>query len=229
MNGKRFCFTACTFAALVLGAGGSTLAQGPQLPQHLSGVISDYTPVLPATYKPQGPWEMRGHWSLDLKERSSKADFSAFFTMELSDSGVVQAKKDPTLSASRAAHTHHIVMTDATVSTEPADLTDIAKCPSFAPQGPANTPRFVVTGTANFISGNGNDAPFESNGMALSTLYVCVSGGTYNEPGVVTPEVEYSNMTLVMVGPAANKHFGPNPINGVVRFPHRDNGNDWGH
>ena len=228
MNGKRFWFIACIFAALVLGAGSAALGQGPQLPQHLSGVISDYTPLLPTTYSPQGPWEMRGHWSLDLKGKSSKADFSAFFTMELSDSGVAQAGADPTKAVSRAAHAHHIVMTEATVSTDPADLTDITKCPPFNPQSPANTPRFVVIGTANFISANGNDAPFEKNGAALSTLYVCVSGATYNEPGV-TPEVEYSNMTLILVGPAADKHFGPSPINGVVRFPHKDNGNDWGH
>jgi hypothetical protein len=226
MNGKRFWFTASIFAVLVVGAGIAALAQDPQPPQHLSGIISDYTPLLPTSFSPQGPWEMRGHWSLDLKGRSSKADFSAYMTMELSDSGVAQAKGDPTKAASRLAHTHHIVMTDATVSTDPVDLTDITKCPSFSP---ANTPRFVVMGAANFISGNGNDAPFEKNGTSLSTLYVCISGATYDQPGVITPEVKYSNMTVVMVGPAADKHFGPNPINGVVRFTHKDNGDDHGH
>jgi hypothetical protein len=200
-------------AVMVLAVATSALAQDPASPEHLSGIISDYTPLLPTTYSPRGPWEMHGHWFLHLKDNSDKADFSAYMTMELSDSGVAAAGGDLTNPASRGAHTHHIVMTDATVSTDATDLGDPNKCPTFSPP---NTPRFVVKGTANFISGNGNDAPFEKNGTSLSTLYVCISGATYDQPGV-TPEVQYSNMTLVMVGPAADKHFGPQAIHGVVR------------
>lgn len=209
-------------AVMVFAVASVALAQDPPPPVHLTGIISDYTPELPATYSPRGPWEMRGHWSLHLKGQSGKADFSAYMTMELSDFGVAVAGADPTKAASRKAHTHHIVMTDGTVSTDPIDLTDPAKCPAFSP---SNTPRFVVTGTANFISGNGNDGPFENNGTTLSTLYVCISGATYNTAGV-TPEVPYSNMTLTMVGPAADKHFGPQPINGVVRFVQNDDNDD---
>jgi hypothetical protein len=220
MKGKTLQCALRIAALLVFAIGTGALAQDPPLPQHLSGIISDYTPLLPSSYSPRGPWEMRGHWSLDLEGRSGKAHFSAYMTMELSDAGVAENRGDPTMAASRMAHTHHIVMTDGTISTDSADLSDISKCPTFSP---ANTPRFLVSGTANFISGNGNDAPFEKNGTALTTLYVCISGATYDNPAV-TPEVEFSNITLTMVGPAASKHFGPQAINGVVRFPRpRDN------
>jgi hypothetical protein len=222
MKSKTLWWAVRVVGVLVLAAATGALAQDPPLPEHLSGTLSDYTPELPTTYNPRGPWEMRGHWSLHLKDRSDKADFSAYVAMELSDSGVAVAGADPTKAASRSAHTHHIVMTDATVSTDPADLTDVSKCPTFSP---SNTPRFVVEGTAKFISGNGNDAPFEKNGTALTTLYVCISGATYDTPGV-TPEVRFSNMTLTMVGPAADKHFGPQAINGVVRFVRNGDNDD---
>jgi hypothetical protein len=207
MNGKRLWLTARILAVLVLAAGTGALAQAP-LPEHLSGIISDYTPLI-STLSPTGPWEMRGHWSLHLKGRSDKADFSAYMTMELSDSGVAAAGKNLADPASRSAHTHHIVMSDATVSSDPSET---SSCPAVSP---ANTPKFVVNGTANFISGNGNSAPFEK--LGATNLQVCISGG--DGP---TEEVQYSNMTLVMTGPAADKHFGPQAIHGVVRFPHND-------
>ena len=204
MANKRFWLTARILMVLVLAAGTGALAQGP-MPHDFSGILSDYTPLI-STLSPTGPYEMRGHWSLHLKGRSDKADFSAYMTMELSDSGVAQAGGNLADPKSRGAHTHHIVMTDATVSSEPSDT---STCPTFSP---ANTALFVVTGTANFISGNGNAAPFEKLGP--TTLQVCISGGTDG-----TSEVQYSNMTLVMSGPAAEKHFGSQPIHGVVRFP----------
>jgi hypothetical protein len=224
MNGKVLWWAARIAAVMVLTAATGVLAQDPPLPEHLSGIINDYTPLLPSSYSPRGPWELRGHWSLDLKGNSGKADFSAYLTMELSDSGVAENSGDLTVAASRMAHAHHFVMTDATVSTDPADLSDTSKCPASSP---SNTPRFLVSGTANFISANGNDAPFEKNGTALSTLYVCISGATYDNPAF-TPEVEFSNITLTMVGPAASKHFGPQAINGAVRFV-RFHKHDVGH
>ena len=211
MKSRAFWWTISGVALLALAAGISALAQDPPLPEHFRGIISDYTGVVSG----MGPWEMRGHWSLDLKGRSGKADFSAYMTMELTDTGVTLAGGDLTKSGNRMAHTHHIVMTDAAVSTDPIDLANPGICPTF---NPPNTPKFVVSGPANFISGNGNDAPFEKNGTALTTLYVCISGATNDQPGVITPEVQYSNMTLVMVGPAALKHFGSQAINGAVRF-----------
>lgn len=204
MTNKRSWLTARILAVLVLAAATGALAQAP-IPDHFSGIISDYTPLI-STLSPTGPYEMRGHWSLHLKGRAEKADFSAYMTMELSDSGVAAAGGNLADPKSRGAHTHHIVMTDAAVSSEPSDT---STCPTFSP---ANTALFVVTGTANFISGNGNAAPFEKLGP--TTLHVCISGGTDG-----TSEVQYSNMTLVMSGPAADKHFGSQPIHGVVRFP----------
>jgi hypothetical protein len=200
MSTKRMWLAACTFAVLVLGAGIAVLAQDPPPPGHLSGIISDFTPVVSNT----GPWEMRGHWSLHLKGDSGKADFSAYMTMELSDYGVSLAGGN---YAARSPHTHHIVMTDATISTAPSDT---SSCPAYTPP---NTPRFVVNGPANFISGNGNSAPFEAKGPTM--LQVCISGGTDG-----TSEVQYSNMTLVFTGPATG-HFGTQAIHGVVRFPRK--------
>jgi len=200
---KRLFWMVSAFVVLVLATVTTAQAQAP-VPRHFSGILSDYTPLI-STLSPTGPWEMRGHWSLQVKGDSGKADFSAFMTMELSDSGVAAAGKNLTDPASRSAHTHHIFMTDATVSTDSADL---ANCPTFSP---TNTPKLVVNGPASFISGNGNSAPFEKFGP--TTLQVCISGGTDG-----TSEVNYSNMTLVMAGPAADKHFGPQPIHGAVRF-----------
>lgn len=207
MKDKRPWLTAHVLTILVLLVGTGALAQAP-LPDHLSGIISDYTPLI-STLNPTGPWEMHGHWTLHVKGDSGKADFSAFLTMELSDAGVAAAGKNLVDPTSRSAHTHHIVMADATVSSDPSDT---SSCPAASP---ANTPKFVVSGTANFISGNGNSAPFEKLGP--TTLQVCISGGAGQ-----TEEVQYSNMTLAMKGPAADKHFGPQAIHGVVRFPHDD-------
>lgn len=211
MNRKRLLWIVNALAALVFAASITTQAQAP-LPYHLTGIISDYTPLIPSL-NPTGPWEMRGHWSLHLNRDTGKADFSAFMTMELSDSGVVAAGKNMTDAASRSPHTHHVLMTGAKVSTEPVDL---ASCPTFSP---TNTPKLVVNGPANFISGNGNSAPFEKLGP--TRLQVCISGGTDG-----TSEVIYSNMTLAMMGPAADKHFGAQPIHGVVRFVRSSDGED---
>ena len=213
MKGKSF---PCSvfIAMLLLAAVPGVRAQRP-LPDHLSGTISDYTP-LNTKVSPTGPFEMRGHWSLKLKGKSGKADFSAFMTMELSDSGVSAANGSLTDPNSRSPHTHHIVMTDAMVSYDPLDT---AACPAYSP---ANTARIVVTGTANFISGNGNSGPFEKLGP--TTLQVCISGGDGD-----TEEVQYSNMSLAMTGPAADKHFGSQPIRGVVRFPHNSEKRDGDH
>lgn len=81
---------------------------------------------------------------------------------------------------------------------------DTSVCPA---NNPATTaPGFVVTGPVS-ITGNGSPAPFEAKGP--STLQVCINGGT---------EVQFSNVTLVLTGPAASTHFGGQPIHGVVRI-----------
>lgn len=192
---------------LVLAAGSGVLAQAPT-PTHFSGLINDYSPQNIAG-KLVGPWEMHGTWSLDLLGRSGLADFSAAMTMELSDQAVVsgvvsKGANGPVVATfddpeSRIPHTHHITMKGATVSY------GTGTCPVYAPPVPT-TPGFMVTGPAK-ITGNGGPAPFSNNDTVLSTLQVCVNGGT---------DVPYSNVTLVFGAPA-NGHFGMQAIHGVVR------------
>jgi hypothetical protein len=196
-------------AAVALVSATSTMAQ-ERMPEHLGGIINDYTPLVPATpTKPTSSlYEMRGHWSLHLKGNSGKADFSAFMTMELSDYWVLYSNSDATKPNIRGAHTHHITMTDGTVSSEPSDT---SSCPT---DNPATTDRFVVSGTANSITGNGNSAPFEKMGPTM--LQVCITGGS---------DVTYSNMTLVFTGPATT-HFGMQAIHGAVRSAEKSDEGD---
>ncbi len=159
---------------------------------HFNGVISDYSPSTVSG----GPYEIRGEWSLDVG-RTGTATFSADLNMETSDYGVTSATQvDPANPATRSPHTHHISVTNATVSY------DTTVCPVNSP--PTTGAGLVVTGAAT-TTGNGSPAAFESKGS--STLQVCVTGGS---------QVDFSNMTLVYSGPATG-HFGPQPIHGVIR------------
>ncbi|HEX7236161.1 MAG TPA: hypothetical protein VF405_04305 [Gammaproteobacteria bacterium] len=192
-------------AVLISGilAGGSTLAvagDGDTLPDRLSGLLNDYTPASVSG----GPYEMRGEWSLDLHGRSGTADFSAAMNMETSDWGVSKGIVDPNVPTTRGAHTHHITMVDAAVSL------DTSGCPTFSP---ATSGGFVVTGPAN-VTGNGSPAPFQSGGKPLSTIQLCITGGSM---------VALSNLTLTFTG-GATGHFGTYAIHGVVTCtePNRD-------
>ncbi len=197
MYSKAFSGVVRIIAVLFLSVGTSTQAQAPT-PKHLSGIINDYTPATGVS----GPWEMHGKWSLKIKGDSGKADFSAFMTMEHSDYWVLANPATPPAPpvvdnpGARSPHTHHITMTDALVSY------DTTVCPANNP--PTTSAGFVVTGPVS-ITGNGNPAPFEAKGP--STLQVCITGGA---------DVQFSNVTLVLTGPATG-HFGSHAINGVVR------------
>jgi hypothetical protein len=177
----------------VTGFGGLTLAgagdrQQP-VPVHYSGRINDYTP---AAVK-NGPYEMRGRWSLDVDERRGTTKFTADMNMETSDYGITNGivnKDDP---VTRGAHTHHILMTDGTISPDWQAI-----CPAFSP---VVTDGFVVTGTA-FITGNGGKPSFTNP----SKLTLCVLGGVV---------VKYSNFTMT-IGTPASGHFGTQAIHGVV-------------
>ncbi|HXA64602.1 MAG TPA: hypothetical protein VNV82_05595 [Bryobacteraceae bacterium] len=159
---------------------------------HFSGVFNDYSPSTVSG----GPYEMHGKWSLEV-QKGGTASFSADMTMETSDYGITGATQvDPLNPLTRSPHTHHISVTNATVSY------DTSVCPANSP--PTTGTGLVVTGPAT-TSGNGSPASFESKGS--STIQVCIMGGS---------EVDYSNMTLVYSGPATG-HFGPQPIHGVVR------------
>ena len=207
MNSKSLWWTVSAVAAVMLAVGIGTLAQAPT-PMHLSGLINDYSPETIAG-KVVGPWEMHGKWSLDSKGRSGLADFSAEMTMELSDHAMEVAIADGVVTGgvlttfdnpeTRIPHTHHITMKDAMVSS------DTSTCPAYAPPVTTN-PGFMVMGPAH-ITGNGGPAPFSKNDTVLSTLQVCVNGGS---------DVPFSNVTLVFGTPASG-HFGMQAINGVVR------------
>src|ERR1700722_14412949 len=117
--------------------------------------------------------------------------------METSYYGITGATQvDPLNPLTRSPHTHHISVTNATVSY------DTTVCPANNP--PTTGTGLVVTGAAT-TTGNGSPAAFESKGS--STLQVCIIGGS---------QVDFSNMTLVYSGPATG-HFGPQPIHGVIR------------
>ena len=128
-----------------------------------------------------------------------------YMTMELSDYWVWSAKEiDPSDPKARGAHTHHLqLMKDAKVMQGATGLSSA--------DAPATTTRFAVSGdAAEFITGNGSPGPFEAKGP--TSLQVCVTGGS---------DVAYSNVTVVMTGPATG-HFGTQPIHGVVRFVGRE-------
>ena len=178
--------------AIAVAAMAFARAQAQDLrPVHFSGLINDYTP----STSPGGPYEMRGDWSLDV--HGGTADFSADLNMETSDYGITGATQvDPTNPATRTPHTHHISMTNATVSY------NTAACPANSPA--TTVSGLVVTGNAP-TTANGGPAPFDPNNT--STLQVCIMGGG---------AVSFSNVTLVYAGPATG-HFGTQPIHGVVR------------
>jgi len=202
MNRKALRWAIRVVAILALAVGSGAQAQAPT-PVHFSGLINDYSPAT-ISGKLVGPWEMHGTWSLALKGDSGLADFSAVLTMELSDQAISEGLVNVNDPGTRSAHTHHISMTDAAVSY------DTSVCPA---DNPSTTGRFVVTGQAS-ITGNGNPAPFQVS-KGLSTLQVCITGGT---------DVPYSNLTMVLTGPATG-HFGSQAIHGVVRktkSPDRD-------
>jgi hypothetical protein len=199
MKSKTMWWMVSAVAVVVLALSIGALAQGPT-PRHFRGLINDYTPGTVAS-KLVGPYVMHGTWSLDLKDRSNLADFSAAMDMELAEytvvNGVVTQFDDP---ASRIPHTHHITMRDAVVS----DAT--SACPNYPPPTNTTNPGFMVSGPA-YITGNGGPAPFSKDDTVLSMLQVCVNGGK---------DVPFSNVTLVFGAPASG-HFGMQAIHGVVR------------
>jgi hypothetical protein len=205
MNIRKSHLASCILSAIVLSFAVAAPTQ-ERLPEHLSGLINDYTP---STVK-GGPYEMRGTWSLNLHERSGTADFAAAMNMETSDYGTLEPNPadptkplvDPANPTTRGAHTHHITSTHATVTD------DMTGCPALSP---AALLGFQINGTVHIITGNGSNAPFETT-PPTTTLQVCVTGGS---------EVQFSNITLVFSKPASG-HFGGQAIHGVVLRSHGD-------
>ena len=189
MKIRSVSWAVCVSLVLVLALGTGGRSQERRA-AHFSGLINDYSP---ASVK-GGPWEMHGTWSLDLNERTDKADFSAAMTM--SGYGTTAGLPDGT-KGGQGAHTHHIKLTNALITW------NMTGCPTFSP---ATTSGFQINGTVSLITGNGGPAPFETTPPS-STLQVCVTGGI---------DVEHSNVTLVFGGPATT-HFGTQAVHGVVR------------
>jgi len=135
-----------------------------------------------------GPWEVRGQWSLTIKH-NGKGDFHAALNMERSDLGVMNSGGgDLNNPADRNAHTHHVTLVNGDVT--------------FPSAGTIEVSNGVVT-----ITGNGAwPPPFGPT----ATLKIDITGGS--GPNSVT----FSNIKVTF-GADAEMHFGPNPINGVVR------------
>jgi hypothetical protein len=185
---------------LLLVSGAGALAQDRR-PVHFSGLINDYSP---ANVK-GGPWEMHGQWTLELRpdgqaESGFVVDFSADMTM--SGYGTTAGLPDAT-KGGQSPHTHHIKLTSTKITA------NMDGCPTVSP---ATLTGFHISDTVSLITGNGTNAPFENpNGLPVSTLQVCITGGD-QAPYSVTN----SNISLVFGGPATS-HFGTQAIYGVVR------------
>jgi hypothetical protein len=182
MKSKAFRWAVPIIAVLVLAAGTGARAQNSK---HIkfSGTINDYTPASTG-----GPWEVRGHWTLIVNERSGKADFSAALTMERSDLGVIQnGGGDLNNPVDRNAHTHHITLVGGEVT-------------------PITGGFRVTTSKDATITGNGNlPPPF---GSGLSPMTIDITGGN---------SVTFSNIAVSFGDMSAINHFGANPLHGVVR------------
>lgn len=113
---------------------GSSLVALAQAPGRLTGIIGDYT----LQTSTDGPWVVRGEWSLQLTNAGT-ANFSAALTMVRSDEGAINhGGLDDTLA--RKAHVHHIWMNNASISSitngfkvvGPATIT-VNGSPAFSP------------------------------------------------------------------------------------------------
>lgn len=203
MNSTRYIFRLALLLLLI----SAVAAAGAQTPTHFSGLINDYT-AAPANGGPSGgPWEIHGQWAIRLLGDSGMGDFSAELTM--SDFGSTNGVLDPT-KPGNSPHTHHLVLRNATVTSDEATLA--AMCPK---NSPATTFWFMLSGPVSIITANGSDAPFETPASPpTSVLQVCVSGG---DPATDPYSVVYSNITLQFAaGSKAVKHFGGGAIHGVV-------------
>jgi hypothetical protein len=135
---------------LLVVAGVTGVVAGTRAPNHFAGVINDYTAVAGGT----GPWEVRGPWTLDVNERTSKAEFSAAVTMELTDFALSGSSIG---TSARTQHTHHLTVVGGTVS--------------------SITGGFEVTGPIT-ITKDGGTAPMSIQG---SSLVIDITGGSLVE------------------------------------------------
>ncbi len=202
MKSKSLASAVRALALLALVSTTFALAQ-ERRPVHLTGLINDYSPANPLISG--SPYEMHGQWSMDIDPIRGTADFSADMTM--SGYGTTNGVLDATKGGA-GAHTHHVKLTNAKITW------NMTGCPVYGTSPPKMG--FQFTDTVTLITGNGNNAPFETTPPS-STLQVCVLGGD---------DIQYSlpiaNLTMVFGGPAGTKHFGQQAIHGVVRDASRN-------
>ncbi|HEV2279184.1 MAG TPA: hypothetical protein VGS02_13460 [Acidobacteriaceae bacterium] len=182
------------WALAMLGCAASAGLAQDRVPVQFSGLINDYSAAT------GGPWEMHGQWTLFVNERTGTADFSADMTM--SGYGKTSTGAPDPIQGGAGAHTHHIRLKNAAVTW------NTEGCPSYSSPTYGG---FQVTAPVTLMTGNGSNAPFETNPPS-SVLQVCVTGGTGDG------SIPFSNITLkFQTGSPAIKHFGAQPIHGVVR------------
>jgi hypothetical protein len=140
----------------------------------------------------KGPWQIAGQWSLRVKEKSGTADFSAALAMVRSDEGVILNGSGNFDDVTNTARNAHTHH----ITLVDGAVTQIADG-HFRVMGPA-----TITANGKF------PAPFGPN----STLTIDVFGDN---------SVAFSNIQLTFIGDAP-KHFGSQPINGVVRSSRQD-------
>jgi hypothetical protein len=151
MKSKVFGWAVALIAVLAVGT--SALAQR-LTHKEFNGVINGYSPQATTGTPPKttGPYEIRGPWSLKLKN-SGKAEFYAALNMELSDGWALSENMgdfDPTM---RDPHTHHISLVEC-------EVTRLANG-GFQISGPAT------------VTLNGNPAP-----ISPTPLVITITGGT---------------------------------------------------
>jgi predicted phage tail protein len=158
MKSRAFWWAVPVATVLALVMVSAALAQKTKC-KEFKGVINAYTPQTKTTTDgvttATGPYEVRGPWSLRLKDGGTKADFSAALNMGFSDGWVLtptggNGNFDP---AARNAHTHHITVVDGEVNA--------------IPNG------FQVTGPAMFTL-NGGPAP---PAIEPSQVVIEITGG----------------------------------------------------
>jgi hypothetical protein len=149
MKSKSFRWATGIIGLLVV-AGVTGVIAGTRAPNHFAGVINDYTAVAGGT----GPWEVRGPWTLDVDEKTGKADFSAAVTMELTDFALSGTNIG---TSARTQHTHHLTVVGGTIT--------------------SITGGFEVTGPVT-ITKDGGAAPMAIQG---SSLVIDITGGSLVE------------------------------------------------
>lgn len=141
-------WSARLLAVMALAVGVNALAQD-SMPTRFSGIISAYSPQTGST----GPYEIRGTWTLKLRDDAHKADFSAVVAMQESDGWVLTKNAGNFDPSARGAHTHNITFVGG-------DVIQTAT-------------GFQVTGMAT-ITANGGAPPLP---ISPSMLTINITGG----------------------------------------------------